>query len=251
MINNSPVAKYHLIELTLAARIREGAYDEAGLPGERQLADEFGAARVTIRSALSRLEAQGLVARTHRRGTVAISGRAQRQPRRLLRDDIDKFLDRGRDDKRKVLRFGWVSATPYVADALGVPAGTQVLRVARLRSSGAQSLTYTEAYVTRALAPAVTRDALERKPFVRLLEEHGIHIASADQAISCEVASPAAAAALKTAINAPTLKLTRVIHDDAGKPLQLLLGWYRADRFEIRMRMSRAEDATRVWVESR
>ena len=251
MSTSSPVPRYHQIELTLASRIREGVYDESGLPGERQLAEAFRVARVTVRSALRRLEEQGLVLRTQRRGTVAVSGRGQRPSRRLLRDHIDKFLDRGRNDKRKVLRFGMVEATPFVADALGTEPGTRVLCVARLRSSGSQTLTYTEGYVTQALAPAVTRDSLERKAFVRLLEEFGIHIESAVQAISAEGASPTAAAALGIAINAPTLKLTRVIHDESGMPLQLLVGWYRADRFEIRMRMSRADDATKVWVESR
>ena len=31
--------------------------------------------------------------------------------------------------------------------------------------------------------------------------------------------------------------------------VQLPLNWYQPDRFEFRMQISRAEDATKVWVE--
>lgn len=248
MRSTSPVAKYHLIEVTLAARIREGAYDERGLPAERELAREFQAARVTIRNALSRLEDQGLVLRTARKGTVAVSGRTAAPKRRLLRDHVDKFLDRGRDDKRKVLKFGLVPATPMVAQALGLDAGETVLAVVRMRFDPASPLTYTEVFVPRHIAPAVGRAALERHAFVELLEKAGVQIGTAQQSVGSEGAPLAASRALAIPLHSPVLKLTRILYGPDGAPLQLLLGWYRADRFEIRMQMSRAEDATRVWV---
>jgi GntR family transcriptional regulator len=250
MAQANPVARYHVIEMALAARIREGVYDAAGLPGERALAEEFGAARVTIRSALRRLQDQGLVLRNERRGTVAVSGNAAARPR-LLREHVDKFLDRGRADKRKVLGFGLVAASPMVAGALRVAPGDKVLRVVRVRADAAGPLTYTEAHVPRSIAHAVTRASLERKAFVQLLEDHGIRIGRADQAARAEAAGYDAAKALGIALGAPVLKLTRVLHDAAGTPLQLLACWYRADRFQLRMELSRDEDATKVWMDWR
>lgn len=249
MTQGKPVARYHVIEMTLASRIRDGFYDAQGVPGERALAQEFQAARVTIRSALRRLEDQGLVIRSERRGTVPASAATPR--RRLLREHVDKFLDRGRRDKRKVTAFGMVAATPAVAQALDLPAGEAVLRVVRVRSDARSPLTYTEAYVPRAVSHALSRAALERKAFVQLLEEHGIAIRTAEQIVASEAAPYPVAQALAIPLDAPVLKLTRVIRDDAGVPLQLLLGWYRADRFEVRMNMSRAEDATKVSIEYR
>ena len=249
MATTSPVAKYHLIEITLAARIRDGAYDADGLPGERELAAEFAVARVTIRNALQRLEDQGLVMRRERSGTTAISGRGNAQARRLLRDHVDKFLDRGRKDTRKVLRLETVGATPAVADALRVPHGTRVLRIVRLRSNSGAPLTYTEAFVPQRLASSITRVALTRKAFMQVLEESGIRVGAAEQSFRAEGAPPVVADALAIPLNAPILKITRIVHDEDGAPIQLLLGWYRGDRFEVRMQMSRKEDVTKVWVE--
>lgn len=250
MASTSPVARYHVIEMTLASRIRDGTYDAAGLPGERVLAQEFGAARVTIRSALRRLEDAGLVVRSERRGTLATSGQGAQQ-RLLLREHVDGFLDRGRPDRRKVLAFGLVAASPFVASQLRLREGEKVLRVLRLRSDDRGPLTYTEAHVPRGIAHALTRAQLERKAFVQLLEDHGVQFGLAEQSATAGSAGYDVAQALGVPLGAPVLELTRVLHDQAGTPLQLLHGWYRADRFEVRMQLSPTEDATRVWIESR
>jgi len=244
---SSPVTRYHLIELALAARIRDGLYDATGLPGERALAQEFGAARVTVRTALRRLQDQGLVVRAERRGTVAAARTAARP--RLLREHVDKFLDRGRPDRRKVLAFGWVAASPFVAQQLGLPVREKVLRIVRLRSNAGGTLTYTEVHVPRAVAGAIQRDALERKALVQLLEEWGIRFGAADQVVACEAAGYEVARALGIPLGAPIMKLTRVLYDVDGRAIQLFSAWYRADRFQLRMKLSRHDDATRVEVE--
>lgn len=246
-----PIAKYHVVELTLATRIRDGVYASGTLPGERELAAEFQVARVTIRHALMRLEEQGLVARHERRGTLVLSGRGGPPRRQLLRALMDQFLDRGRRDQRKVLSFGRVVATQAVAQALGLATGQAVLRVVRLRSHSGQSLTYTEAFVPAALAHVLDRQALARKAFIQMLEEGGVKIGAAEQVLRAERAPPEVAAALGLHVHEPVLKFERIVRDEAGAAVQLLLGWYRAECFEVRMQMSRADDLTRAWIGQR
>ncbi|MET0543546.1 MAG: GntR family transcriptional regulator [Variovorax sp.] len=244
-------AKYRQIAQVLAQRIRAGAYDENGLPGERELATEFAVARVTVRNALHALQDLGLVTRKERRGTLAISGAGAPRPRRLLRELVDQFLDRGRIDQRRVLAFGFVRADKDVAESLAVAEGTRVLRVVRVRSIGLQPLTYTEVFVPERIGRQVTRDALEKKPYVQVLEALGVKLGDAEQLVAAEATPAAIAAALGVEAGAPVLKLHRVLYESTGMPIQLLLGWYRADQFDIAMRMSRSDDSTRVWVRVR
>lgn len=251
MESSSGVAKYHLVALVLAARIREGTYDDAGLPGERDLAREFGVARVTVRNALRSLDDDGLVARRERRGTVAISGRGTAPRRRVLRDHLDKFLDRGRQDVRKVLRFEFVAATPAISEALRVPVGDRVLRVVRVRSSEGSPLTYTDVFVPGHFATGITRSALNRKSFLKTLEESGVKIGVAEQIARAAAAPPDASIALGIPLHAPVLALKRIIRDQNGTPVQLFYGWYRAERFEVHMQLSSMEDAAKVSVEHR
>ena len=251
MEKSLPIAKYHLVEVRLASRIRDGFYGNEALPGERGLAAEFGVARVTIRHALHRLEELGLVVRHQRRGTLAVSGRGSGRQPRILREHIDQFLDRGRPDQRKVLSFARTTAQPLVAKALALKLDQEVLRVVRLRSRGGQRLTYTEVFLPATLAHFVDRAALGRKAFIQVMEEAGVKIGAARQIVRAERASAEVAAALNLNVHEPILKIERIVEDVSGTPVQLLLGWYRADRFEIGMQLSRSEDLTRVWVGQR
>ncbi len=241
--------KYELLADTLAQRIRAGAYDQAGVPGERVLALEFGVGRVTVRAALRRLDEQGLVQRRPRRGTSALSDPDAGARRRLLRADVDRFLDRGRDDRRQVLAFARAQATPDVAEALQLPPGSEVLRVVRLRTRDGVALTYTETFLRLSLAPYVHRADLERKPYVQLLEDAGLSIGGAQQSVTSVAASPVVAGALRVAEGSPVLKLARILFDDQDSPVQLLLGWYHGEHFEVGMHLSRARDATQVWIQ--
>ncbi len=240
--------KYQSLANTLATRIREGTYDRTGVPGERALASEFGVGRVTVRTALQRLDEQGLVQRRPRRGTSALSDQVAGARPRLLRADVDRFLDRGRDDRRQVLAFGRAKAASDVSEALALPQDSEVLRVVRLRTRDGVALTYTETFLRLALAPYVRRADLERKPYVQLLEDAGLKIGGAQQSITSVGAPPVVAGALRVAEGSPVLKLTRTLFDEEDTPVQLLLGWYHGEHFEVGMRLSRAQDATRVWI---
>jgi len=244
-------SKYRQISQILAQRILGGEYDESGLPGERDLAAEFRVARVTVRSALQMLEDTGLVTRRARRGTLPISAAGAPPRRRLLRELVDQFLDRGRADRRRVLSFRFVNAGKEVAQALALDVGERVLRVARVRSSGSQPLTFTEVFVPESIGVQVTRAALEKKSFVSVLEDLGVEVGDAEQIITAQAAPAEIAKALGVETGAPVLRLERLLYDASDAPVQWLHGWYRADQFDIAMRMSRRDDMTRVWVRLR
>ncbi len=246
-----PLPKYHLLGNALAARIRQGQYDAEGLPGERQLAQEFGVARVTVRTALRRLAQQGLVSRTERNRTLPlhVSG-SQRSPS-VLRQHLDQFVEKGRGDKRTVVSFELVAAPAEVGAALDILAGQKVLRIVRVRTREGVPLGYTEAFVPERLNGIVTRAGLNRKSMIELLESHGVKIGSAEQAICSEAALPPVDRALAITLGTPVLKLSRVMRDEQGAAVQLLQAWYRSDRYEWRMHLARGPDSARIWIENR
>jgi len=190
------------------------------------------------------------VTRHERRGTVATTG-GPAASKRLLREHVDQFLDRGRPDQRKVLRFGRVAASVPVARALGIAPGDPVLRVVRLRSRAGSALTYTESFILERLAHLLDRSRLSKRPLIDALEAGGVKIGGAQQSVRAERCPAPIASALGIHEHAPVLHLERIVFDEAGTAVQWLLGWYRADCFEIRMEMSRADDRTRVWVNTR
>ena len=64
---------YHQVYVILRQRIRNGELDmDRPLPGENQLAREFGVSRVTIRKTLHNLELDGLVVKRPSIGTFPV-----------------------------------------------------------------------------------------------------------------------------------------------------------------------------------
>jgi DNA-binding FadR family transcriptional regulator len=77
------------ISAHLRQAIETGAYAEGDqLPPERQLANDFGAARSTVRRALDQLERAGLVSRRLGSGTYVLATAAAGQPGADLTDEI-------------------------------------------------------------------------------------------------------------------------------------------------------------------
>src|SRR5205823_530234 len=102
------------------------------LPGELDLAREFGTSRVTVRRALDLLRQEGLV--TSRRGAgwfAAID--PLRQPLGRVKTVEAAVEAAGARPGRRVVAFGFVAAPPAAVEALRLaPTDTEVLRVVRV-----------------------------------------------------------------------------------------------------------------------
>jgi GntR family transcriptional regulator len=101
------------------------------------------------------------------------------------------------------------------------------------------------------VARAFGRRELAAKPMLRLLEDAGVKVREGDQTITAQLADHETASALDVAVGSPLLSVRRVVYGPKRRPVQLLQGLYRPDRYEYRMHLSRSGgDKPRVWVHS-
>ena len=215
-VSSLPVPRYHQIYLVLRERLAAGEFAaDAPLPGEVELARTFGVSRMTLRAALGLLE--NLVANGLR--TVV-----------------------------KVIELSEVPAGGEVADALRIAVGEPVQRAVRLRSYRGSPVSHMTTFVPASVA-RFSRKELCAKPMLQLLEEKGVRLAGADQTVSARLSDPATAPLLNLTLGSPLLSVRRVVYDESGRPVQLLTGLYRPDRYHYRMHLSRAgTDVPSVWV---
>jgi GntR family transcriptional regulator len=250
--DHAALPRFQQVRLVLRERLKGGAYARGlPLPGERQLAQEFGVARVTVRSALERLAEEGLVVRLRGKGTLP-AAQAPELPQRLkLRGGLlDDIVSMGRRTRVAVLERALVAAPPHVVEALRLASGARVLRVVRVRKFKGQPIAYTEAFLPPDLAPALERPTLRDMPMLVALEQSGVRVVSAEQTLGAALADLPAAAALQVPPGTPLLRVSRVATDAAGRPVQFLIGLYHPERYEYRMRLSRVGNATKVWIEN-
>jgi GntR family transcriptional regulator len=249
MISVLPLPKYHQIYLVLREQLAEGRF-ERGLPGEIHLMKEFGVARVTVRKALERLVADGLIERAPGRGTVPVAQRAAGgagEPR--FTGLLENIVDMGLRTSVKVLRCEVLPASDTVARQLDIPTGTPVQKALRVRSTRHGPLSHITTHVPQSIAKGFGRRELARKPILMLLEASGVAIGRARQSISARLADAEVARQLQVDVGSALLAVQRLVFDTHDRPVQWLQGLYRPDRYQYEMQLSRVGGIdAKLWV---
>lgn len=245
-----PVPRYHQIYLVLREQLAEGRHDPARpLPGELELAHSFGVSRVTMRAALDRLAEEGLIRRHRGRGTFAVPQAVLAAARAPISGLLENILTMGLRTTVRLIDLAFIPAPTEVAEALKLDFGETVQKAVRVRSHRGVPLSHITTFVPERFAKSLGRRELASKPMLSLLEEAGVKVAGADQAVSAKLADHAVAPLLDVDIGTALLAVTRTVYDEGGTPVQFLRGLYRPDRYEYRMHLTRTGgDTPRVWV---
>ena len=245
-----PITKYHQVYLVLREQLQEGRFAQ-GLPGELALTQQFGVGRVTVRRALEQLVQEGLIVREAGRGTRPVTpGGASRggpgaaasaapaHPVTRLTGLLENIVSVSRSTTVKVLDWRSIQASDSLAQVLQVAPGATVRKVTRLRSAAAGPVSYITIYVPEPLIRGFGRRDLGQKPVLQLLEESGIELGRARQTVTASAANAQVARELDVAVGTALLSVRRLVYDSADRPVQLLHGLYRPDRYEYQMELS-------------
>jgi GntR family transcriptional regulator len=231
----SGVSLHRQMFVVLRERILRGEVAAGDpLPSEQGLGAEFGVSRITVRRALADLAAQGYVQRRHGRGTFVLD-RAEAQAPVASLNLLDSLRRTAAETEVEVLDVRRVEPPASVASQLQLPAGAGALRAIRRRLGEGVPLLLTEAWVVDALADKVTAARLARRALYEVLLEQGVRFGRIAQEITAEAADPLRAGWLETDISAPLLRLERLMHDVADRPVVHLTVWMAAERSRILM----------------
>jgi len=240
-----PLTKYHQIYVVLREQLMEGRFS-GGLPGELVLMQQFEVARVTVRRALERLAAEGLIAREPGRGTRALAVAGAQAPLTGLLGNIVRM---GLKNSVTVLEVDMVTASANVANALQLNVGDSVQKAVRARRTQEGPLSHITTYVPAEIGRHFGRDELAKTPILVLMEASGVKVGRAHQTISARLADVLVAKHLEVAVGSALLAVHRLVFDDQDRPVQWLHGLYRPDRYEYEMELSRVGNLdAKVWV---
>jgi GntR family transcriptional regulator len=226
------VPLYHRIYVVLLQKLTDGSYPEGrAMPGEDELAIDFGVSRVTIRKAIERLEREGLV-----RGAGAPARRPPRPPprpaqNRILRDQISLAAR----TRVTILEHGVTRMPRPVAAALGAQTGAPALRIVRVRHDARSPISFTTCHLPLDLAPLVPRRRISSLPISATLAAAGLRLARFGERITATLADTRVAAHLGVDVGTALIAMTRRVEDDAGRVVELLQALYRPDRYEYRV----------------
>ncbi len=203
------------------------------LPPERELSEELGINRMTLRRALSVLEAQGLVVRKHGVGTFVAEPKIDRRM-----DTVFRFAtgmqSRGFTPGTKLISLDHVSLDTALARQLRLPISAPAFHIRRLRTIN-QEPVLLESYTIPALRfPSLDAYDLERRSIYEVMEsEYGIAITHARQSFEPVVATAFEADLLSVRLGAPLMLEKRISFDGEDSPVEFGKDRYRGDRFRF------------------
>jgi GntR family transcriptional regulator len=241
--------KARQVYLVLRDRITSGAMPcGAKLPPEPALAETHGVARITVRRALARLAAEGLVERRPSAGTRVTFERTTPPVVADIANVLASLLDMGRRTRVKLLSFEYGLPTAAVAEALRLSPGERTQRSVRVRLVDGEPFSHLTAHVPERIGVTYSEADLSTQPLLSLLDRSGVEAECATQTIGAALAGPEVARALEVDVGAPLIELTRVVLDRSGLGVEHLHAFYRPDRYSIRMDLVRTgANAGRTW----
>jgi GntR family transcriptional regulator len=212
----------------------------APLPSERRLADHYGLARMTVRTEVDRLVAEGTVYRVHGRGSFVAEPRVAQAG--VFSSFSEDMRARGMTPGSIVRAQQMIEAGPFLAGSLEVAPGAPVAEIERLRTADGTPLALERVYLPAERLPDIGGADLEHGSLFELLgRRYGIELDGADQRVVAVPIDAEEAALLEVEEGAPGLRFHTLARDTEGKPAYYATSLFRGDRYEIELRQKRPE----------
>jgi DNA-binding GntR family transcriptional regulator len=233
---SSPVPLYFQVATRIQQLIEDGSLPlGTRLENEILLAQQLRISRPTMRRAIQYLVDRGMVVRKRGVGTQIVRPTVRRLVE--LSSLYDDLLKAGRSARTEILSLEVVPATPAVAQALGVVAGTEITWIERLRSADGEPIALMSNAVPLEVLP-IRRADLDDHGLYELLRRAGRIPRTANQTIGATAASAAQARTLHEIRGAPLLTMTRTAWDESGRAIEYGSHVYPASRYSFELTLT-------------
>jgi GntR family transcriptional regulator len=220
---------YQQVRDDLARRIATGAWKTGDtLPNEHDLARELGVSPGTMRRSLDLLESEHLIIRRQGRGSFVKDPRHQVHRFNRMRSADGTPVG----DEAKALDVSVEQCNGLERARLQLDAGARVYRIHRTRSHLGKIFMFEVAALPAVLFPGLEERSLPSHRLIDIAHAYCLLLGNAEERISLETPSPAAAEALNLASGTThVLQLDRVIRSRDDQPLE----WRRAECASLKM----------------
>lgn len=197
------------------------------LPPERKMAELLNVSRSTLRECLHELATRNLVRRKHGSGTEVIA------PIRKALSRLSGFTEdmraRGLMSQTKVLERHIGPASSEVSFRTGLPLGTAMMHLVRLRFSDGEVFSLEK--ISTPLE-SVGADYEGGSSFYERLDIRGMRPVRILQNLRAVEADADVASKLEIRTGAALLEIRQVGYAAGGQAVEDAIGWYRADRYQ-------------------
>jgi DNA-binding GntR family transcriptional regulator len=226
---SSPVPLYFQVAEQLERAIHEGELVAGDrIANEVTWADQLGVSRPTMRQAIQLLVDKGMLVRKRGVGTQVVRAPIRRTVELTsLYDDLKRS---GHHTSTDVLDLSRTGADEQTATRLGVPVGTPLWRLERVRHVDGKPLALMRNYVPESVTDLVGVD-FTGTGLYELFRSRAIHLRVAHQTICARLADSRESELLGVAVADALLTMERTSYDDGGRAVEYADHLYRPDLY--------------------
>ncbi len=231
--------RYLQLAATLREAILSGEFTGGKqFPTETALCERFEVSRFTVREALRRLEAEGLIARRRGSGTTvqpaSAYGGALHQPL----SNVGELLQYAQGSKVSYAHRATGELPGGVAELISQPTPGQwiAFRGVRRHADDRLPIAVTDAYFHEMLGEAIGMIDLDAGTLFSQIEQlAGVRIGKVTQDIQAIAADQETAADLRIDEGSPVLRILRCYFDPKGQIFEISVSYHPGDRFAYAM----------------
>jgi len=202
------------------------------LPAERKLAESFDTTRVTLREALSLLEAEGRIYREDRRGWFISPQPLKYDPTQTL-NFTNMAQAQRRIPKTELIAAKGILANKQAANLLGLQPFSDVFRVDRVRYLEERPVVYVTNYIRPELFPNLLDFDLNKSLTDIYREHYGVVYEKTRYRISTSTLLGDTAQALRATSGTPAMVVERINYNQNGELIDCDIEYWRHDAISI------------------
>lgn len=228
--HKSPVPLHIQTENLLRELIKAPEYQNGKiLPNEVVLAKKLAISRTTLRIAINKLVFEELLIRKKKVGTKVLQTKMSSKSKNWL-SFSQEMAARGIVIKNYELHLSWVYPDEALANFFDMGADKKVLKLERVRGNVRKPFVYFVSYFHPRIG--LTGEEDFKRPLYEMLElEHHVIADLSKEEISVKIADKAIAKKLEVDPGSPLLFRKRFVYDQAERPIEYNLGYYKAESF--------------------
>ncbi|HEX4721797.1 MAG TPA: GntR family transcriptional regulator [Pseudonocardiaceae bacterium] len=212
------------------------------LAPERELCQQLGISRVTLRKALARLVDEGVLSASHGRGWYV----SDVTPRKEWPNSLESFSETaarmGLRPHSTVLRAEASAASIDEAERLGIAPGTPLFCLERVRFLTGVPIAVDLTRVPMALVPDIETIDFSDRSLYAALADAGVEPIRADSTIEATKADVRIAEHLAMPPGDPLLVMHQLALDERQEPLFTSTIRYAGDRYRLRTSFARSHE---------
>ena len=225
--------KYEAIAKELRDDIVNGVYSPGQqLALEKEMCEQYGVSRITIKRAVDELVKQGLVVKRRGSGTFVKSIEDQDVKELGMANQFNGFAAtfQGRDVGTQVLKFDIVHPEKEVAAKLQITEDDFIYDIIRVRSLDGEPIVVEYTQMPIQLIPGLKRHVLENSIYSFIEGDLKLKIQSAHRTVRAVMPTDEEKQELAIEGVLPLLEVEQVAFLDDGRPFEFSIAHHRGDR---------------------